>query len=105
MTAQDVLLWVAIALVTIASTARITRLVTIDAFPPAAWLRSKLDDLTNENEWSLLWHCPYCFSFWTMIVITAWGYFSGWDTAWWLTNSIFGGSYLAAILVTFDGED
>lgn len=97
--------WVAIAVVTITSAARITRLITFDAFPPAAWVRTIWDRLTNDGDWALLFHCPYCMSFWVTIALTWWGYAVSWDTAWWLTNSVFGGSYLAAILVTFDGED
>lgn len=104
MTVEAALLWVAIAFVTVMSAARVTRLITYDAFPPSAWLRAKYDDLTNENEWSLLVHCGYCFSFWATLAIAVWGYFSGWHTAWWLTNSILGGSYLAAIVMAADKD-
>lgn len=104
MTIEAALLWLAIALVSVFSAARITRLVTYDAFPPSAWVRAKFDDLTNENDWSLLVHCGYCFSFWATIAVVLSGYFSGWHTAWWLTNSILGGSYLAAIVMAADKD-
>lgn len=104
MTVESALMWIAIAVVTVMSAARITRLVTFDAFPPAAWVRAKFDDLTEENDWSLLVHCGYCFSFWATLAVALWGYFSGWHTAWWLTNSILGGSYLAAIVMAADKD-
>lgn len=101
--------WVAVALVAITSAARITRLVTHDAFPPAVWVRMKWDDLTTSkgkpSGWNLLLHCAYCFSFWATVAVVAWGYLSDFDTAWWIVNSIFGGSYLAAIVMVHDGDD
>lgn len=101
--------WVAVALVAITSAARITRLVTHDAFPPAMWLRIKWDDLTTSkgkpNGWNLLMHCAYCFSFWATVAVVLSGYLSDWHPIWWLVNSCFGAAYLAAILMVKDGDD
>lgn len=93
------------ALVAILSAARITRLITIDAFPPAAWMRALWDRITRDGDWSLLFHCPYCMSFWVTIGVVGSGIWSDYHPAWWVINGVFGGSYLAAIIVRFDGDD
>lgn len=97
--------WVAVAIVFVTSTARITRLITWDHYPPSIWLRIKWDTITHDGPWSLLAHCGYCFSFWAGAAVLAWGYFTDWQTAWWLVNGALGGSYLAAILMANDGDD
>lgn len=101
--------WVAVALVAIASSARITRLLVWDSFAPAAWLRMKWDDATTDktgkpNGWNLLFHCGYCMSFWVTIAVVLSGYFTDWHPIWWLVNACFAGSYLAAILMANDGD-
>jgi hypothetical protein len=100
--------WVAAAIVACLSAARITRLVTHDAFPPFVRVRIWYDDLTNENEWSLLLHCQYCFGVWAAGFVVGWGYLSGldgwWGTAWWLFNGWMSVAYMAAIIMSYDGE-
>lgn len=102
---MNYLYWLTFAVVAITSAARITRLITIDAFPPAAWVRAKWDQITNENDWALLFHCPYCMSFWVTIAVIGSGLASHGHPAWWVVNGVFGASYLAAIMVRFDGDD
>lgn len=101
--------WVAIAIVSVLSTARITRLATWDALPPAIWLRDKYDDLTDNGPWSLLLHCGYCFGIWAAAFVVAWGYLcdwsGGWGTAWWLFNGGMAVAYLGAIVMAYDGDD
>lgn len=96
--------WVMIAAVTITSASRLTRLLTFDKFPPVQWLRFKYADLTDGSGWQLLAFCGYCASFWATAAVVAWGYLVEFDTAWWLVNGTLGGSYLAAILMAFDGD-
>ena len=97
--------WVAIAVVVVTSSARLTRLATYDKFPPVRWLRDKYADLTDGSGWQLLAFCPYCASFWFTLIVALSGYYSNWHEAWWLTNGTLGASYLAAILMVNDGED
>lgn len=108
--------WVASALVAITSAARITRLATVDKFPPVVWLRNKYADLTDGSGWVWLAFCGYCFSFWAMVGVVVHGYFAGpldgvsgngfWgETLWWLIHGTLGGSYLAAVLMANDGDD
>lgn len=97
--------WVAIAIVSVVSAARITRLLTYDKFPPVVWLRIKYDTLTNDGPWSLLLHCGYCFGVWASAFVVGWGYLSDWDQWWWLFNGGMAAAYAAAIVVAFDGDE
>lgn len=101
--------WVAAALIVVLSSARITRLLTFDHFPPIEWVRNKYLDFTDERDslrsWGLLAYCPYCMSFWVTLGVVLAGYFSDWHEAWWLVNAIFGASYLAAMVMVHDGDD
>jgi hypothetical protein len=97
--------WIAVAVVTILSSARLTRLVTWDHFPPIEWARNKYADKTDGSGWQLLAFCGYCFSFWATGAVVLAGWLSGWHEAWWLVNGILGGSYLAAIVMVHDGDE
>lgn len=117
--------WIAVAVVIITASARLTRLATHDKFPPALWLRNKYGEWTESDshprrlKWQLLMYCGYCFSFWgtALVVITAdlTGQFDGVPAGgvehghwlyvlWWFLFGTFGGSYLAAILMAYDGD-
>ena len=91
------------------STARITRLVTWDAYPPVAWVRSKWDDRV-QGDWNLLMHCGYCFGFWAALGVVGWGLIDlhldgALEPAWWIINGVLAVSYLGAITMAYDGED
>lgn len=107
--------WLAFAVVTVLSGARLTRLLTHDSFPPAVWLRDKWFDLTDRNDslrkWQVLFFCPYCMSFWATGSVLLWGWWAmtsasgDHQTAWWLINGALGLAYVSAIMVVFDGDD
>lgn len=101
--------WLAIALVTIVSAARVTRVVTFDKFPPARWLRHAYGDLMDRTTltrgWAVLPFCQWCFSFWATLPIVLWGWCSDFHTAWWIINGSLAASYLAAIFMTNDTDD
>lgn len=88
----------------VVSVARMTRLLTQDSFPPAAWLRSKWDEITDDGPWSTLFHCPFCMSMWLALPVILWGWLSNLHISWWLFNGWMAVSYLAAIVVMNDGE-
>lgn len=109
--------WVAVAIVTIVSAARLTRLATVDKFPPVKAVREWYEDKTDGSDWQWLTLCGYCFSFWATLVIVAWGLLAGvysaetirdYDNisfaAWWVFNATFAASYLAAIVMANDGS-
>lgn len=115
--------WVAVAVTTVISSARITRLTVYDDFPPIEWLREKLNvgtiEQAQENHWKLLAVCGFCMSFWVTALVIGWGYLSGvygdgdapvgqawpWFLLWWLVNGTFAASYLAAMTVARDGDE
>ena len=96
---------------TIAS-ARITRLVIFDHYPPMVWLRITWDRYTGNSSWNLLLHCGYCLAPWVALVAGALGCwslgieFSTLVDHWWLAVCVWlSVAYLAAITVAYDGED
>lgn len=99
----EVLRWIAIGVVGILSAARISRLVTVDDWPPTVWLRIKWDTLTRDGAWSNLVHCPYCFAPYSWAFVLAWGIIFDWPTLWWIFNSWLAGAYVAAIVQANDG--
>lgn len=109
--------WVAVALVTVISAARLTRLATVDKFPPIKKVRDKYEDRADGTGWDLLTMCGYCFSFWATLLVVLWGWLSGVygispfdstdDTAahiWWFANGVLAASYLAAVFMAHDGD-
>lgn len=107
--------WLAVVLTTIVSASRLTRLATVDKFPPVKWLRTKYEDATDGSDWQWLTLCGYCFSFWTTVIVVLWGWFANaytghptaevWTQVWWYANGTFAASYLAGILMAYDGAD
>ena len=97
--------WIAAGLITIWSSARITRLITADHYPPSMWLRMRWHKWTKDNDWSILFDCPYCFAVWASGFVLLWGYLGDFHWTWWLFNGWLAASYLAAIAVIFDGDD
>lgn len=109
--------WIAVAAVVVLSAARLTRLLTYDAFPPVAWARDKYADRTDGTNWQILAFCPYCMSFWVTAFVILWadlsGIFDGEPVfgagflvpLWWFVNGTLGASYLAAMVQIHDGDD
>lgn len=97
--------WIAVAVVVVLSSARLTRLATFDKFPPVVWLRDHYEDLTDGTGWQLLAFCGYCASFWMTGLVVLSGYFSDWHPAWWLVNGTLAASYLAATYMSYDGDE
>jgi hypothetical protein len=102
------------------STSRLTRLATVDKFPPVKWLREKYSDWTDATDWWWLMNCGYCFSFWAAVFVVGWGLLAGvYETPvsgnhvfdggaagwWWVVNSLLAISYLAAILMAHDADE
>lgn len=107
--------WIAVAVITIVSAARLTRLATWDKFPPVEWLRNKYADLTDGNGWQLLAFCGYCASFWITGIIVGWGWLAGVydgdydhstaENVWLLMHGVLAASYAAAIVMANDGDE
>lgn len=88
---------------------RLTRVLTFDTFPPAVWLRTKWDLLTEGSEWNLLLHCHWCLSFWITTFIGLWfvgGLWVDWLAwSWWAIVGMLALSYLVAMVIERDTKD
>lgn len=85
--------------------ARLTRLVVFDSYPPSVWLRVKWDDWTEDSQWNPLLKCGYCLSPWLVLALGLVGWFSGPHWLWWAFTAWMAASYIAAIVVAYDGDD
>jgi len=99
---MPVLTILAAVIVGIMSAARLTRLVTQDSFPPAAWARITWDRITNDGPWSTLFHCHWCFAPYATAVVLVWGWLTDLQPAWWLVNGWLAASYVASMVVERD---
>jgi hypothetical protein len=92
-------------LVGILSSARLTRLVAQDSFPPSVWARIKWDNLTEGKAWNPLLHCHWCLAPWFTAVVGLWGWLSGLHVAWWVFNAWLAASYVASMIVERDEKE
>lgn len=99
---EDIVFYAAAILVGIISTARLTRLITQDEFPPSVWFRIKWDNATDGSSWNTLFHCHWCLAPWLVIPVAAWAWFSDFHIAWWILNGWLAASYLVSIVVEKD---
>lgn len=93
------------ALVGVLATARLTRLITIDEYPPSIWLRIKWHRLTRDGSWAKLVDCPYCASPYVAAGIFGVGELTDYPFGWWLFCGWLAASYAASIVVVYDGDD
>lgn len=116
------LYWIAVAVVTVLSAARLTRLAVADDFPPVKFFRDlvydALDKGPRRRQWQIITWCAYCAAFWLTALVVVFADLMGvldgktaWGTSgelsqplWWIFNGTVAGSYLAAIVVRFDGD-
>ena len=82
-------------------TARITRLLVDDDWPPINWLREKYVSRVPES-WEGLVECPFCFAPWVALLEVAAAWIFDLPAWWWFGNVWMGGSYLASMLVVRD---
>lgn len=91
-------------IITVVGSARVTRILTHDAYPPAVKFRMWWDKITHDGPWAKLVHCPWCAGPWiTLIAIGtflltftwigfawAWWLFWGWMTlSYWTSQYVF----------------
>lgn len=95
------------ALLVILATARVTRSLVFDDFPPTMRIRAWWDLKTGDSAWNELFHCPYCMGFWIAlpaVVLTSgflfgWGLFATIAGIFWVLCGWFAVGYLAGIIV------
>lgn len=99
------LLWVV-------GSARLTRLLLFDVYPPVKWLRDSWDMKVTSN-WNTLMHCAYCAApyvtlvtgvvgLWLLPVSVPYSHMATW---FWLTAGWAAGAYAAAVVVAYDGDE
>lgn len=95
--------WVVATLVGVVSVARTARLIIFDELPPMVWLRVHiLARYKDDSKWSKLWECQYCMTPYLSAGMLAWAWISDLHWTWWVINGVWAGSYIAAILVSYD---
>lgn len=63
-------------------TARLTRIITHDDYPPAEWVRSHWVARAGEK-WGPLVECIWCAQPYVVLACLAWGYFTELHWSWW----------------------
>lgn len=77
------------------ATARLTRLIINDSWPPVLWIRVQWDRITDHGPWYDLVDCPWCLAPWLVAPNLALAVITDLHPAWWIING-----WLAASLVT-----
>lgn len=81
---------------------RLSRILTYDTFPPAAYVRDLWSRITKDGAWAKLAHCQWCATPWIMAVCIAWGWFSSLHWSWWVFWGWLALSYVASIIIARD---
>jgi hypothetical protein len=102
MPTKDPLAILAAATVGVVGTARLTRLVTKDHWPPMSFVRRKYVEMTQGSEWSVLAECPFCVAPYVVAADLAWALRSDLDRKWWVVNGWLAASYAASLIVVRD---
>jgi hypothetical protein len=100
---------IALAIVVgIVSSARLTRLIAQESFPPVVRLRVWWDDYAEGHEWFQPWskliHCHWCLPPWVVLVVGSVGYFTNLHPVWWFINGWLAASYVASWIVHHDED-
>lgn len=98
---QTELMIVAAVIVGVFSSARLTRLVTQDIYPPVAKMRDWWDSKVS-GDWGILAFCHWCAAPWVTGPILLWGWLSDLHWSWWLFNGWLAASYVASMIVERD---
>jgi len=97
-------------IITVVGAARLTRILTIDDYPPSVAIRIWWQKITRDGSWAKLVTCPWCAGPWITLIAIASFLVSfttpllGW--AWWLFWGWLTLSYWVSQYVYFDqGKD
>jgi len=90
------------------ASARITRLVVADHWPPMEWVRGKWDTWANDEKhprrqgWWLLLNCPWCFSPWATLFVGGVAWLTDLSPWWWAGAVWLGFAYVAGGIAFHD---
>lgn len=110
MGSMSTIYYIGMALAVIFASARITRNIVFDDFPPTAALRAWWDTKTAGNGWNSLLHCGYCAGFWIALPFTVlgagltfgWAIFGTLVGLFWVICAWFAVGYLSGVIVASD---
>lgn len=91
-------------IVGIFATARVTRIITVDDWPPMKWIRSKWADIVNYGDWYDLVECPWCAAPWVVAANLAFALLTDLSAAWWILNGWMAASLVASWVAIKAGE-
>lgn len=104
MAVTEILYILAAVLVGILASARLTRLLTEDSWPPSVWVRLKWGEITKDGPWADLVECPWCAAPWIVGINLALALVTDLHPAWWIFNGWMAAS-LAVSWVTIKAGD
>lgn len=102
----EIYVWIGAAVVVgVLSSARLTRLVVNDTFPPVEWLKFQFIRLVRGSEsWSKLVQCPWCLAPYATAAVLAWAVLSDLHWTWWAFNGWLAAAYVASMIVWRDED-
>ena len=94
-------------------TARLTRVIVYDDFPPSAWVRIQWDKIVDPKRgpwwglWNKLFHCWWCMGMWVALACIVWWAFliplhPAWMYGWWVFWGALALSYAATMVIVRD---
>lgn len=100
----EILYILAAVLVGILASARLTRLLTQDTWPPSVWVRIKWTEITEDGPWSDLVECPWCAAPWIVAVNLMVALLTDLHAAWWIFNGWMAASLVVAWVTIKAGD-
>lgn len=88
-------------LVGVFGTARLTRIVAHDDYPPAIWVRARWVALVRDD-WGKLVTCIWCSQPYIAAICMAWAYFSDFHWSWWAVWGWMALSQAGSTLLAYD---
>jgi hypothetical protein len=89
------------AVIAVFGTARVTRIATFDAFPPAEWIRVRVLALVAET-WGKVVTCLWCAQPYVAAICLAWAYYSDLHWSWWAFWGWMALSQAGSTLLSYD---
>jgi hypothetical protein len=84
------------------ATARLSRLLVDDSYPPSVWARDMWRRITRDGSWSGLVDCHFCVTPYVAAVVLAWGWLSALHWSWWAFCGWLALAYTAAMIAVRD---
>lgn len=104
MVVTEILYILAAVLVGTLASARLTRLLTQDTWPPSVWVRTKWAEITDDGPWYDLVDCPWCAAPWITGANLVVALLTDLHVAWWIFNGWMAASLVVAWVTIKAGD-